>query len=89
MSTGVLLLAVGGILASIQTLLFCVSAFQEGKPFLAFLPFELRKEAYLYGRFLGLPLTIFSMITVVIIAIENARRRQRPNQAMERTAERR
>ena len=86
MSAGVLLLALGGVVASIQTLLFCISAFQEGKPFLAFLPFEFRKEAYLYGRLLGPPAAILSLITIVVIAIENARRRQRSNQSLEPTA---
>jgi uncharacterized membrane protein YqjE len=88
MSVGVLLLALGGVVATMQTLLFCISAFQEGQPFLAFLPFEFRKEAYLYGRLLGPPAAILSLITIVVIALENARRRQRSNQAMERTADR-
>jgi len=88
MSVGVLLLALGSVIATIQTLLFCISAFQEGKPFLAFLPFEFRKEAYLYGRLLGPPSAILSVITITVIAVENARRRRRSNQAMQPTADR-
>ncbi|MGH8092190.1 MAG: hypothetical protein ACREIF_01785 [Chthoniobacterales bacterium] len=76
MSVGVLLLALGGVVAAIQTLLFCISAFQEKKPFLAFLPFEFRKAAYLYARLLGPPAAILSLIAIVVIAIDNARRKR-------------
>jgi hypothetical protein len=79
---------IGGIVATIQTALFCISAFQEGKPFFPFLPLELRKEAYLYGRLLGPASAILSMITIVVITVQNARRRQRPNQALEPTPDR-
>jgi hypothetical protein len=87
-NAGVILLGVGGVVATVQTLLFCVSAFQEGKPFLAFLPLEFRKEAYLFGRLLGPPAAILSFITILVITIHNARRSERPNQAMQRTAAR-
>ena len=88
-NAGVLLLGIGGIVATIQTALFCISAFQEGKPFLPFLPLELRKEAYLSGRLLGPLSAIFSTITIVVITVQNARRRQTSNQSLESTAGRR
>jgi hypothetical protein len=82
-NAGVILLGVGGVVATVQTLLFCISAFQEGKAFLPFLPFEFRKEAYLFGRLLGPPAVILSFVTIVVITIQNARRSTRPNQALQ------
>jgi hypothetical protein len=85
-SAGLILLGIGGVIAAIQTFLFCISAFQDGKAFWGFVPFAFRKEAYLYGRLLGPPAAIFSLITIVVLAIENARRKQRSNPALQPTA---
>ena len=78
-SAGMLLLGVGCIVSLIQTTCFIISAFQEGQPFLPFLPFDLRKEAYLYGRLLGPPQLILFPVTVVLLAFQNMRRDRRPN----------
>lgn len=75
-SAGVALLGVGCVINVAQTACFILSAFQESQPFLPFLPFELRKEAYLYGRLLGTPQLVLFPITVVVIALENMRRQK-------------
>jgi hypothetical protein len=71
-----LLLGVGCVVSLAQTTCFIISAFQESQPFLPFLPLELRKEAYLFGRLLGPPQLILFPITVAFIAFENMRRRK-------------
>jgi hypothetical protein len=84
-SAGVLFLGIGCVVSLAQTACFIISAFQEGQPFLSFLPFELRKEAYLYGRLLGPPQLVLFPVTVILLAFENLRRK-RPNQALQPTA---
>ncbi len=74
-SIGVLLLGIGCVISLVQTTCFAVSAFQEGQPFLSFLPFELRKQAYLCGRLLGPVQLILFPITVILLAFENVRRK--------------
>lgn len=71
--TGVLLLGIGCVISFVQTALFIISAFQESQPFLPFLPFELRKSAYLYGRLLGPPQLFLFPFTVVLLALQNMR----------------
>jgi hypothetical protein len=73
-SAGMLFLGIGCVVSLIQTACWIVSAFQERQPFLPFLPFDLRKEAYLYGRLLGPPQLVLFPITVVLLAVENMRR---------------
>jgi hypothetical protein len=73
---GVLLLGIGCVVSFVQTTLFIISAFQEGQPFLPFLSLELRKSAYLYGRLLGPPQLILFPAAVVLIALENSRRKR-------------
>ena len=75
-SMGVLLLGVGCVVGFVQATLFAVSAFQEGQPFLPFVPFELRKLAYLCGRLLGPVQLILFPITVVLIAFQNMEQRK-------------
>jgi hypothetical protein len=87
-SAGVLLLGIGCVVSLVQTTCFIISAFQESQPFLPFLPFlpfEFRKEAYLYGRLLGPPQLVLFLVTVILLAFENMRRK-RPNQALQPTA---
>ena len=44
-NVGIILLGIGCTPGATQGLLFCASAFQEGRPFLPFLPFDFRKGA--------------------------------------------
>ena len=81
-----LLLGLSCVVNLIQTACFIMSAFQERQPFLPFIPFELRKEAYLYGRLLGPPQLILFPLTVVLLVFENMRRDKRPNQSLQPTA---
>ena len=80
-SAGVLLLDIACSITLAETTCFIISAFQENQPFPPFLPFELRKHAYLYGRLLDPPQLILFPITVALLALEN-RRHKRPNQAL-------
>ena len=75
-SPAIILLGVICLLAVVQNGLFILSAFQEGKPFLPFLPLEVRKQAYLYGRLLGPPQAVLFPVFVLVIVIENARRQE-------------
>jgi hypothetical protein len=84
-SAAILLLGIGCCISFMQSSCWVVSAFQEGQPFLAFLPFELRKQAYLCGRLLGPIQLVLFPTTVVMLAFHNVRGR-RPNQAMQPTA---
>ena len=72
---GIILLGVVCVVAIVQTSLFVLSAFQEGRPFLPFLSVELRKHAYLYGRLLGPPSASLFGVTVIVLALENIRRK--------------
>ena len=75
-SSGLLLLGIGCGISFVQNTCFAISAFQDGQPFLSSVPFELRKEAYLYGRLLGPPQLILFPLTVVLLALENMRRKE-------------
>jgi hypothetical protein len=75
-SVGLLLLGIGCVVACAQSTLFMVSAFQDGQPFLSFVPFDMRKQAYLYGRLLG-PLQLFLFPTTVFLLAFEHRRRQK------------
>jgi hypothetical protein len=78
-SPGLLLLGIGNIIAVIQLICFIVSAFQDGQPFLPFLPFEVRKQAYLYGRMLGPPQPILFLVTVILLVWEHGRTKDLTN----------
>jgi hypothetical protein len=71
-TSGVFLIALCCITGSIQTVLFFVSAFQDGQPFLP-LSFEIRRTAYLYARLLGPLQAVLFATTVVVIARQNLR----------------
>jgi len=74
-SPGILLLGTGCFVGLVQTACWILSAFQESHPFLPFLPLEIRKEAYLFGRLLGPPQALLFPITILVIVFENARRK--------------
>ncbi len=75
-SVGVLLLGVGGFVAYVQATTFVISAFQEGQPFLPFVPYEVRKLCYLCARLLGPVQLILFPITVLLIAFQNMEHRK-------------
>ena len=72
-SLGILLLGVGCGIAFVQATTYAISAFQEGQPFLPFVPYELRKQAYLCARLLGPVQLVLFPTTVVRLAFETMR----------------
>ena len=76
-NAGVLLLGIGCVIGFFQSTCFAISAFQDGQPFLPFLPGELRKQAYLCGRLLGPVQLILFPITVVLLAFQSIQRRKK------------
>jgi hypothetical protein len=60
----------------LQSVLFAVSAFQDGQPFLP-LSLEFRRTAYLGGRVLGPLQAVLFAVTVVLLVRENLRRPQK------------
>ena len=75
-NVGLLLFGVVWTISAVQNLCFAVSAFQDGQPFFPSLPFELRKQAYLYGRLLGPPQLLIAPLALVLIALQNMRARK-------------
>ena len=73
-SPGLTVVGVACLIGVVQTLCFILSAFQESQPFLPFLSYDVRRHAYLYGRMLGPPQLVLLPITVLLLAVENARR---------------
>jgi hypothetical protein len=69
-SLGVLLLGASCVGSFVQTLLFVVSAVQDGQPVFS-LSLDFRRSAYLCGRLLGPPQAILFAVTALVIAREN------------------